>query len=74
MFDPSDGAEFNPDAGDDSTTDPRWWGGHEPLWITAERQGLRASLYQWSYCQVRMSEREGVVCRDHFTLALGFAT
>ncbi len=27
-------------------SDPRWWGG-EPIWLTAERQGLRAASYFW---------------------------
>jgi predicted AlkP superfamily pyrophosphatase or phosphodiesterase len=26
--------------------EPRWWGG-EPIWVTAERQGLRAASYFW---------------------------
>lgn len=26
--------------------DPRWWGG-EPIWVTAERQGVRAAAYFW---------------------------
>lgn len=27
-------------------TDPYWWGG-EPIWITAEKQGLKAATYFW---------------------------
>ncbi len=30
----------------DAIRDPRWWGG-EPLWVTAERQGLRTAPYFW---------------------------
>ncbi|HVZ66121.1 MAG TPA: ectonucleotide pyrophosphatase/phosphodiesterase [Lacunisphaera sp.] len=29
-----------------SNTEARWWGG-EPIWITAERQGVRAACYFW---------------------------
>lgn len=28
------------------TQDPAWWGG-EPIWITAEKQGVRAATYFW---------------------------
>lgn len=28
------------------TRDPAWWGG-EPIWITAEKQGVRAATYFW---------------------------
>ncbi|MBX3131772.1 MAG: alkaline phosphatase family protein [Gemmatimonadaceae bacterium] len=27
-------------------SDPRWWGG-EPIWVAAERQGLRAAIVGW---------------------------
>lgn len=30
----------------ESNTDPRWWGG-EPVWITAEKQGVRSGCYFW---------------------------
>lgn len=29
-----------------TTADPRWWGG-EPIWVTAERQGLRSATMYW---------------------------
>ena len=24
---------------EDTTSDPQWWEGHEPIWITATKQG-----------------------------------
>lgn len=30
----------------DTTADPRWWGG-EPIWVGAERQGVRAATMFW---------------------------
>ncbi|MEM1125677.1 MAG: ectonucleotide pyrophosphatase/phosphodiesterase [Bacteroidota bacterium] len=30
----------------DAVTDGRWWGG-EPLWVTAEQQGMRAGIVFW---------------------------
>lgn len=32
--------------------DPRWWGG-EPIWITAERQGVTAGTHFWVGSEVR---------------------
>jgi predicted AlkP superfamily pyrophosphatase or phosphodiesterase len=29
-----------------SNREPQWWGG-EPIWVTAERQGLRSACYFW---------------------------
>ena len=33
--------------------DPRWWGG-EPIWITAEKQGLNASILFWLGSEVEI--------------------
>jgi len=30
----------------DAVTDARWWGG-EPIWVTAERQGVRSATFFW---------------------------
>ncbi|MFZ5496229.1 MAG: ectonucleotide pyrophosphatase/phosphodiesterase [Verrucomicrobiota bacterium] len=40
----------DPDSGDDfsmARTETRWWAGGEPVWITAEKQGVRAACYFW---------------------------
>jgi predicted AlkP superfamily pyrophosphatase or phosphodiesterase len=29
------------------STDPRWWAGGEPVWITAEKQGVRSACFFW---------------------------
>ncbi len=45
MYDPRTGASFS--LGDrEAVADPVWWGG-EPLWVTAEEQGLTAATYFW---------------------------
>ena len=31
----------------ESSTDPRWWAGGEPVWITAEKQGVRSACFFW---------------------------
>ena len=44
------GRKFNPrtDAGD-----PQWWNG-EPIWITAEKQGVKAATYFWVGSEVEI--------------------
>jgi alkaline phosphatase D len=34
-------------------SDPRWWGG-EPIWITAEKQGVKAAIYFWVGSEVEI--------------------
>ncbi|GIY31377.1 hypothetical protein CEXT_94771 [Caerostris extrusa] len=36
----------------DTASVPHWWESAEPLWITAEKKGLRSALYWWDGCQV----------------------
>ncbi|MCZ6507954.1 MAG: ectonucleotide pyrophosphatase/phosphodiesterase [Acidobacteria bacterium] len=45
MYDPVIGGEFH--LGDRAAVeDTRWWGG-EPIWVTAEKQGLKAAAMFW---------------------------
>ena len=43
--DPADGERFVYTDSND-VKDSRWWGG-EPIWVTAERQGMRAGSFFW---------------------------
>jgi predicted AlkP superfamily pyrophosphatase or phosphodiesterase len=46
MYDPQMDATFS--LGDqDAVANPDWWGGGEPIWVTAETQGLTAATYFW---------------------------
>ena len=45
MYDPEFDASFSL-GNEEAVTDGRWWSG-EPIWVTAERQGLRAATYFW---------------------------
>lgn len=45
FYDPESGETFGMSKAA-SNTEQRWWGG-EPLWITAERQGVRSACYFW---------------------------
>jgi predicted AlkP superfamily pyrophosphatase or phosphodiesterase len=42
FYDPADNAKF-----DMSKIDTRWWQGGEPVWITAEKQGVRSACFFW---------------------------
>lgn len=42
FYDPADDAKF-----DMSKIDSRWWSGGEPVWITAEKQGVRSACFFW---------------------------
>jgi predicted AlkP superfamily pyrophosphatase or phosphodiesterase len=42
FYDPADNAKF-----DMSKTESRWWDGGEPVWITAEKQGVRSACFFW---------------------------
>jgi predicted AlkP superfamily pyrophosphatase or phosphodiesterase len=45
FFDPALGEYFHFNRAV-SSTDSRWWGG-EPIWVTAEKQGVRSASYFW---------------------------
>ncbi|MFO8100082.1 MAG: ectonucleotide pyrophosphatase/phosphodiesterase [Salinibacter sp.] len=45
MYDPAMDASFSLDDRD-AVESPDWWGG-EPIWVTAEEQGLTAATYFW---------------------------
>lgn len=45
MLDPADGAWFRL-SDRDAVQDGRWWGG-EPIWVTAQRHGLRSATLFW---------------------------
>ncbi|MFP4229023.1 MAG: ectonucleotide pyrophosphatase/phosphodiesterase [Salinivenus sp.] len=45
MYDPEMDASFSLDDRD-AVESPDWWGG-EPIWVTAEEQGLTAATYFW---------------------------
>ena len=46
FFDPVLNATFNKSRPADNA-DPRWWQQGEPVWITAEKQGVRSACYFW---------------------------
>jgi predicted AlkP superfamily pyrophosphatase or phosphodiesterase len=53
MYDPEMNASFTMHGEESAAVlDPRWWGG-EPVWVTAERQGLIAASMFWPGSEAR---------------------
>jgi len=46
FYDPALQARFNYKS-HESSIDSRWWEGGEPVWITAEKQGVRSACFFW---------------------------
>ena len=49
-YDREIGRKFNRQT---DASDPQWWGG-EPIWITAEKQGVKAATYFWVGSEVEI--------------------
>ncbi len=45
--DPAIAERFSLGAPSEVVNDPRWWQGGEPIWITAQKQGLRSGTLFW---------------------------
>ncbi len=43
---------------------PRWWGG-EPIWVTAEKQGQRASSYFWPGSEAKIQNTYSTYWRNY---------
>jgi predicted AlkP superfamily pyrophosphatase or phosphodiesterase len=56
MYDPDMDARFAMHLRD-AVEDPRWWGG-EPVWNTAERQGVRAATFFWPGSEAAVGGRQ----------------
>jgi predicted AlkP superfamily pyrophosphatase or phosphodiesterase len=53
FYDPELQATFNKNLPGDNT-DARWWQEGEPVWITAEKQGVRSAAYFWPGCEAEV--------------------
>lgn len=48
---------------------PHWWNHAEPVWVTAEKNGLRTGMYWWDGCQVEIRGSKPTKCipyRDYW--------
>lgn len=41
---------------------PHWWNHAEPVWVTAEKNGLRTGMYWWDGCQVEIRGSRPSTC------------
>ena len=41
-------------APDKNASHNHWWNEAEPIWVNAEKHGIRTSMYWWDGCQVRI--------------------
>ncbi|KAH6929771.1 hypothetical protein HPB50_005858 [Hyalomma asiaticum] len=41
---------------------PHWWNHAEPVWVTAEKNGLRTGMYYWDGCQVEIRGVKPTIC------------
>lgn len=53
FYDPALKASFNKNSAKDNA-DPRWWQEGEPVWITAEKQGVRSAACMWPGCEAEV--------------------
>ncbi|XP_067136126.1 glycerophosphocholine cholinephosphodiesterase ENPP6-like [Centruroides vittatus] len=44
---------------------PHWWNYTEPLWITAEKNGIRVGSYWWDGCQVEIDGIKASFCKPY---------
>lgn len=40
----------------DTASVQHWWEHAEPLWVTAEKRGIKSALYWWDGCQVILQD------------------
>ncbi|XP_065304563.1 glycerophosphocholine cholinephosphodiesterase ENPP6-like isoform X1 [Dermacentor albipictus] len=52
-----------------NASNPHWWNHAEPVWVTAEKNGLRTAMYWWDGCQVEIRGVKPTKCiqyRDYW--------
>ena len=52
-------------APDPSSQQPHYWTRAEPIWVTAEKQGLRTAMFWWDGCRVNITGWTGSHCLDY---------
>ncbi len=46
------------------SSNPSWWGG-EPIWVTAEKQGVNAATYFWVGSEVKIQGRQASIFKPY---------
>jgi hypothetical protein len=42
-----------------------WWNQSEPIWISAEKLGIKTAMYLWDGCQVRIAGIKPFICHKY---------
>ncbi|CAG2180222.1 unnamed protein product, partial [Oppiella nova] len=45
-----------------------WWNQSEPIWISAEKLGIKTAMYLWDGCQVRIAGIKPFICHKYKAL------
>ncbi|XP_064644764.1 glycerophosphocholine cholinephosphodiesterase ENPP6-like [Lineus longissimus] len=53
MYDPATNDTFKAGLGENDT-DPKWWNGGEPIWITGRKHDRKSFMYSWLGCEVEI--------------------
>ncbi|GIY81643.1 hypothetical protein CDAR_307661 [Caerostris darwini] len=48
-----------------NSSEPIWWQEAEPIWITAQKNGLKSALYWWAGCEVKIHGYHPQICERH---------
>lgn len=64
FYDPPSDSFFKSAPHNDSQL-PRFWSEAEPIWATAERQGIRTAMFWWDGCKVNVSNVQVTHCVDY---------
>ncbi|XP_013789120.1 ectonucleotide pyrophosphatase/phosphodiesterase family member 6-like [Limulus polyphemus] len=44
---------------------PHWWDKAEPIWVTAEKNGIKSALYGWSGCEIEIKGIRPSFCKPY---------
>lgn len=44
---------------------PQWWNQSEPIWINAQKNGVKTAMYLWDGCQVRIDGVRPYICHKY---------
>lgn len=64
FYDPKEGERFV-NTNNSVALDPKWWGG-EPVWQTAERQGVSSAIHMWPGSEVKFPNNFNPMYVDKF--------
>ena len=64
FYDPDCNCSFS-GAPDPSSQNPRFWNEAEPIWVTAEKQGVKTAMFWWDGCSVVIRGHNASYCEPY---------